>query len=99
MKLTITVTVKLVGVLRELAGKNTVSLKINSAAIVKDVISELSNSFPSKFRQALTETELDDPRVNVLILVNKKEICVLNGLKTRVENGDELVLIPISHGG
>ena len=98
-KLTITIKVNFVGVLRELAGKSTVSLKINSSAIVKDVISELTNSFPSEFKQALIDSELDDPRPNMLVLLNKKEISVLDGLKTRVGNGDKLVLIPVSHGG
>lgn len=97
--MTITITVNFVGALREITGKNAVSLKIGGSAIVKDAISELSNYFPSEFRQAVTDPELADPRPNVLILVNKKEIGVLDGLRTRVENGDELVLIPISHGG
>ncbi|MDH5449007.1 MAG: MoaD/ThiS family protein [Candidatus Bathyarchaeota archaeon] len=99
IKLTITIKVNLVGVLRELAGKSTVSLKIDSSAIVKDVISELTNSFSSEFKQALIDSELDDPRPNVLVLLNNKEIGVLDGLKTRVRDGDKLVLIPVSHGG
>ncbi|MFX0092174.1 MAG: MoaD/ThiS family protein, partial [Candidatus Hodarchaeota archaeon] len=38
-------------------------------------------------------------RPNALILVNGKEISVLNGLETQVEDGDKIVLVPVSHGG
>ncbi len=99
MELTILIEVELVGVLRELAEKSTVSLEFDDFVVVKDVISELVNSLPPKFKQVLIDPELNDSRVNVLILLNKKEISVLDGLKTRVENGDKLVLIPVSHGG
>ena len=95
----ITIEVELVGVLRELAGKSTVSLEFNSLVVVKDVIFKLANSLPSKFKQVLIDSELNDPRPNVLVLLNKKEISVLDGLRTRVGNGDKLVLVPVSHGG
>ena len=99
MMLMITIEVKLLGVLRKSAGKDTVSLEFDSFVAVKDVIFELANSLPSKFKQFLIDPELNDPRTNVLVLLNKKEIGVLDGLGTKVENGDKLILIPVSHGG
>jgi len=97
--LTIKIKVELIGVLRELAGESTVSLEFDESVVVKDVVSKLTSLFPSEFKQALVDPELSDPRPNVIILVNRKEIGVLDGLETRVENGDCLVLIPVSHGG
>jgi len=47
----------------------------------------------------LIDPELNDPRPNVLIMLNKKEISALNGLETGVKDGDKLVLLPVSHGG
>jgi molybdopterin converting factor small subunit len=47
----------------------------------------------------LIDPELNDPRPNALILVNGKEISVLKGLETTVKEGDQIILIPISHGG
>jgi molybdopterin converting factor small subunit len=47
----------------------------------------------------LIDPELDDPRTNALILVNGKEVSVLQGLNTKIKDGDELVLIPVVHGG
>jgi molybdopterin converting factor small subunit len=35
----------------------------------------------------------------MLVLVNGREISVLNGLETVVKAGDELVFVPVMHGG
>ena len=43
--------------------------------------------------------DLEDPRPNTLILVNGKEISVLNGLETILKDGDEIVFIPVLHAG
>ena len=74
-------------------------MKFDNSAIVENVILKITNSLPSKFKQVLVDPELDDPRPNVLVLLNGTEIGVLKGLKTEVRNGDKLVLIPVSHGG
>lgn len=42
---------------------------------------------------------LSDSRSNTLILVNGREISVLNGLETTLNDGDEVVFIPVVHGG
>lgn len=96
--MTIAIDVELVGGLRELVGKDIVSLKSDSSAVVEDVICQLVASSP-KLKQALIDPELNDPRPNVLILLNSAEIGVLDGLRTGVKDGDKLVLIPVSHGG
>lgn len=43
----------------------------------------------------------DPPRLtsNVIILVNGREIGVLAGLETKLQAGDEVTIIPVSHGG
>ena len=54
-------------------------------------------------RQRYGETcwmnSLEDPKSNALILLNGKEISVLNGLQTKVKDGDEVVFVPVVHGG
>ena len=39
------------------------------------------------------------PTSNFIILVNGREISVLSGLETKLKSGDEIAIIPISHGG
>jgi molybdopterin converting factor small subunit len=66
---------------------------------VRDLITKLTDMLPPDFKRSLVDPELNDPRPNVIILLNKKEISVLDGLDTEVSDGDRLVLIPVSHGG
>jgi molybdopterin converting factor small subunit len=50
-------------------------------------------------RLNLLDEQLAEPKPNALILVNGKEISVLHGLETKLRNGDEVVLVPVVHGG
>jgi molybdopterin converting factor small subunit len=45
------------------------------------------------------DSKLDDPRPNALILVGGREINALQGLETEVKDAEEIVLIPMIHGG
>jgi molybdopterin converting factor small subunit len=74
------------------------SLRLQGAT-VGDVIQALADLLPVDARRLLIDKELNDPRPNALILLNGKEISVLDGLKTGIEDGDEVTLIPVSHGG
>ena len=70
-----------------------------SAIGVDDVLTRISTSLQKDFNQALIDPELNDPRPNVLILLNNVEINVLDGLNTKIEDGDKVVFIPVAHGG
>ncbi|MEM2975389.1 MAG: MoaD/ThiS family protein [Candidatus Bathyarchaeia archaeon] len=87
------------GAFRSILGRNQILMKLDEPTTLKEVIQKVSAFFPPESKHALIDPELNDPRPNALILVNGKEIGVLNGLDTKVSNGDEIVLIPISHGG
>jgi len=95
----IRVKVKLLGVFRELSGKNRVIIEFEDAVTMREVVRKLTETLPSKFKETLIDPELGDPRPNALILVNGKEVGVLQGLQTIIDDGDEMVLLPVAHGG
>jgi len=92
------ITVKFIGVFRSISGKSKLSIKTEDAIPLSEVIRQIIEEQP-KIKKALIDSELEDPRPNTLILVNGKEISVLNGLDTIIENGDEIILVPVVHGG
>jgi len=94
----VNVNVKLMGVFRVFTGKNNVSLKLEKPT-VREAVEKIAESLSSEFKRMLIDPELNDPRPNALILVNGKEINVLKGLETKVKEGDQIILIPVSHGG
>ena len=92
------VNVRLLGVFRGLSGKGQISLNLKKPT-VRGVVLKLVESLSVEAKRLLVDPELNDPRPNALILVNGKEINVLKGLETELEDGDEVTLIPVSHGG
>jgi len=95
----INVEVKFLGVFRQFSGRSRVLVKLEEPSTVRKAIEKLTEAFSPEFKRALVDPELEDPRPNALILVNGKEISVLQGLETEVKDGDEIVLVPVSHGG
>jgi len=92
------VTVKFVGAFRGISGKERLTVKIRKGMLLRELVEKIVEEQP-KLKRTLIDPELEDPRPNALILVNGKEISVLNGLETVVRNGDEVVFVPVIHGG
>lgn len=94
----VTVTIRFVGSLRASAKKSKFTLEFRNQVPLREVIEKITKDQP-KLKRALVDPDLNDPRPNSLILINGKEIGVLEGLNTKIGDGDELTLIPIVHGG
>ncbi|MEM3673495.1 MAG: MoaD/ThiS family protein [Candidatus Bathyarchaeia archaeon] len=92
------VTVKFVGALRGISGKERLTIKIEGETSLRELVKKIVKQQP-KLKRVLIDPELQDPRPNALILVNGKEISVLKGLETVVREGDEVVFVPVIHGG
>ncbi len=52
-----------------------------------------------ELKHTFSDQELNDSRSNSLILVNGREISVLKGFETKLSDGDEIVFVPVVHGG
>jgi len=92
------VTIRFFGVFHSITSKNKVSIEFKDAIRLKEVIKEIVEEMP-RLKQTLVDPDLEDPRLNTLILVNGKEISVLNGLETMLKDGDEVIFIPVLHAG
>ncbi|MEM3463608.1 MAG: MoaD/ThiS family protein [Candidatus Bathyarchaeia archaeon] len=92
------VNIRFVGSFRNITNKGKVTLELGEGAQLKEAVKRITEEFP-KMERVLIDPELGDPRPNTLIIVNGREISVLKGLETVLKDGDEVVLIPVSHGG
>lgn len=93
-----TVTVKFVGALRHFSGMGELALDCEACLSIGELMNEIIKEVP-ELKQSLIDQLFEDPRPNALMLVNGREISVLDGLETRVKDGDEIVLVPFVHGG
>lgn len=93
-----TLTVKFIGAFRHISGKTQLTLQFKKGASIQDVVNQLSQQMP-ELRGTFCDADLNEPRSNSLILVNSKEISILKGYETKLNDGDEVVFVPVVHGG
>jgi molybdopterin synthase sulfur carrier subunit len=94
----VSVTLKFLGALRHASGKDKFTVECQDQATILDLVEAATKQAPA-LRPNLLDEQLDTPKPNALVLVNGKEISVLNGLETKVKDGDEVVFVPVVHGG
>jgi MoaD family protein len=92
------VTFRFIGSLRSMSGKSKFTLDLENGIHLGEAIKKIVDELP-KLRRVLTDSEHESTASNTLMLVNGKDISVLNGLETLLMNGDEVTLVPVLHGG
>jgi molybdopterin synthase sulfur carrier subunit len=93
-----TVSVKFIGSFRSLSGKSKLKLRLEESSPIREVVKMIVEELP-KLELALIDPECEGPKTNILVLVNGKEISVLDSLETMIKDGDEVVFVPVVHGG
>jgi molybdopterin synthase sulfur carrier subunit len=91
-------TIKFIGALRHLSGKTQLTINFQEGMSLKELVTKISQQMP-KLEKTFSDQQLNDSRSNALILINGREISVLNGLETKLKDGDEIVFVPVVHGG
>jgi molybdopterin converting factor small subunit len=93
-----TVSVKFIGSFRSLSRKNKLELRLEESSPIRDVVKRIVEELP-ELEQAFIDPESESPKTNMLVLVNGKEISVLDRLETMIKDEDEVVFVPVVHGG
>jgi molybdopterin synthase sulfur carrier subunit len=93
-----TLTLKFIGAMRQISGKTQLTVNFQEGNTLKDLIARLTAEMP-QLQKIFGDTQLGDSRSNSLVLVNGREISVLDGFDTKLADGDEIVFIPVVHGG
>ena len=90
-------TLKFIGALRQISGKTQITVNFQREISLKNLVTEISRE-TSQLEKIFSD-QLAVSTSNALVLINGREISVLNGLETRLNDGDEIVFIPVVHGG
>jgi molybdopterin converting factor small subunit len=93
-----TVNVKFVGSFRGVSGKNEIKFTFKGSVSIRILVAKVVERLPL-LKSALIDPNSGGPRSNMLVLVNGQEIGASNGLETTVNDGDEVVFVPVMHGG
>jgi len=92
--------VKLYGVLKTAAKTERLELDFESPISIRQLVNRLISVIARpEFETYLIDADTKDPRPNALILVSGTEIGALNGIDSTLRDGDEVVFLPVAHGG
>ncbi len=92
--------VKLYGVLKTAAKTERLELDFESPISIRQLVNKLVSVIARpEFETYLIDADTNDPRPNALILVSGTEIGALNGIDSTLRDGDEVVFLPVAHGG
>ncbi len=94
-----TLTVKFIGALRHITGKSELNLECTQDFSIQDLILQVTQDKPQLKANLISQQPDGTLKAHALILVNDREISVLSGLDTKLGDGDEIVFIPVVHGG
>ena len=92
------VALKFLGIFKKAYGNGQALIEICRNDNLETMIKKLCEVSPN-LRRVLVDPELGSPLSNAVILVNGVEIGLLKGLGTELKDKDEIVFIPVIHGG
>lgn len=91
-------TIKFIGALRHISGKTEFTVSFQEGISIKKLVDKITQEFP-ELKHTFSDQELNDSRSNSLVLINGREISVLDGYETKLKDEDEIVFVPVVHGG
>jgi len=97
-KSAIKVTVKFFTTLREIVGKKEEQIEFPRSITVEALLKQLSKRYGKEFVDYVFD-ELGNVRGHLQLLVNGKSITTMQGFKTKLNNGDQIAILPPVGGG
>ena len=92
------VRIRVLGSLREMIPKNNITLDLEGDVDMERIIKEIIGD-NTQLESSLWDPVTESYSPNALILVNGVEAENLEGLKTKIVEGAEIVLLSVTHGG
>jgi len=86
--------IELKGPLAFLAGGERFSIEVDEGADVLTALKNLCEKCPD-LSSAIFDADTGDPRTNILILLDGRDVDVLRGLATPLSEGQVLTLVPL----
>jgi MoaD family protein len=75
------------------------AIEVSEGASLADLLSMLSERYGESFKKAVYEPGSTDVKSNFIITVNGYLLNQLNGVETKLKNGDHVILMSVVSGG
>ena len=94
------VTVEYLGHIREISGnKREEEVEIKEDDSVAELLTVLSEKYGETFKKSIYEPNGTDIKSNFIATINGYLLNQLNGIQTKLKNGDHMTIMPIVSGG
>jgi molybdopterin synthase sulfur carrier subunit len=97
-KSAIKITIKFFTTLREIVSKKEEQLEFSRPITVEALLKQLSKIYGKDFVDYVFD-ELGNVRGHLQILINGRSITTMQGFKTKLNNGDQIAILPPVGGG
>ena len=92
------VSIKFLSEFKNVVGMECVEVNVNEESTVEDLLKHLCDQFKEPLCNLIFESKASIKR-NIVIFINGKNIATLDGLKTKLRDGDQIILSTPVAGG
>jgi molybdopterin synthase sulfur carrier subunit len=85
--------------LKKIIGQREVEIPVPEESTVESLLSMMVKTWGEKLSSHLFRKESTSPIPHIRIMVNGRDIGFLNGMGTVLQDGDEVMILPIVAGG
>ena len=94
------VTIDYLGSIKQTLGlKQAEKVQIKDTALVSDLLSLLAKKYGEPFKKNVYDPEDLDLKAHYILSINGLLLNQLSGIKTKLKDGDHLILMPVVTGG
>ncbi len=94
------VAVDYLGSIKQTLGlKKAEKIKLKENATVADLLNDLAEKHGASFRESVYEPKDSDMKTHYILSVNGLLLNQLKGLKTKLTDGDQIIVMPVVTGG
>ena len=95
----ITVSLKTILALKKIIGGGQMDIVIADGATVQDLVDTMVKRWGEKIARELYDLDGTKVSSQYRLMVNGQDLSALNGLSTRLNDNDEIIIFPIITGG
>jgi molybdopterin converting factor small subunit len=99
VSLTVKVEVEYLGFIKNMLNKRVENFELSDGTSLQGLLGKLSDQYGASFKKEVFEPGLEDVKTGFVVTVNGVLTGQLDGVETKLRNGDHVILMSLMSGG